>query len=128
MARSTTFENLELQGKFLVTQKNKPIARHQTACFKDHNKVYLFGGLSHTKLDDLWVCDMRSIITLSLDVYQWTKLETRISESYFPLGRCGHSLIKYNEELIIYGGTTNNDGHPDRDNIITLNLSTVTFN
>lgn len=65
MARTTTFENLELQGKYLATQKNKPIARHQSACFKYNNKVYLFGGLSHTKLDDLWVCDIKSTYLLS---------------------------------------------------------------
>ena len=59
MTRFSIFESMELQGQFLCSQKNRPIARTLASCFKGNNKLYLFGGLSHKKLEDIWICDIK---------------------------------------------------------------------
>jgi hypothetical protein len=44
--------------------KNKPKARKKTTIVLNKDKMWMFGGLSNEKLNDLWMIDLNGIITI----------------------------------------------------------------
>ena len=52
----------EFQGEFITGQKNKPRARALASMNIIKDNIYLFGGLSEARLNDFWICEVKSII------------------------------------------------------------------
>lgn len=71
---------------------NRPESREGAAFVLLSRQLYLFGGQSMTKRNDLRV--------LNPDTWTWTMLPTY----YTPKGRIGHSLCPYKQQLILFGG------------------------
>lgn len=71
---------------------NRPESREGSALVLLSRQLYLFGGQSMTKRNDLRV--------LNPDTWTWTMLPTY----YTPKGRLGHSLCPYKQQLILFGG------------------------
>ena len=44
--------------------KNKPKARKKSAIVLNKDKMWMFGGLSNEKLNDLWMIDLNGIIKI----------------------------------------------------------------
>ena len=85
-----------------VEEKKGPSGRSGSRMAVWKNYIILFGGFkdlgTHTTyLDDMWLFDVMN--------YKWTKVEFPTTMS-MPDSRSGHSLICYNDELILYGGYT----------------------
>ena len=71
---------------------NRPESREGSALVLLSRQLYLFGGQSMTKRNDLRV--------LNPDTWTWTMLPTY----YTPKGRIGHSLCPYKQQLVLFGG------------------------
>ena len=85
-----------------VDEKRCPSGRSGARMTVWKNYVILSGGFrdlgTHTTyLNDLWLFDVMN--------YKWTQVEFPQTMS-MPDPRSGHSLICYNDELILYGGYT----------------------
>jgi hypothetical protein len=51
-------------GINLNNVKNKPKARKKTTIVINKDKMWMFGGLSNEKLNDLWMIDLNGIISI----------------------------------------------------------------
>lgn len=51
---------LEFHGEYISHQTNKPKARSFTTMREIKESLYIFGGMSDVKLNDIWVCDVKS--------------------------------------------------------------------
>lgn len=107
--------------KVIVGENTTPHNRRSGAVEKVHNKAYLFGGISHSLLNDTNIFDFSKL--------SWTKEEIKEAEEEsaavddntedlpqyaidlqgkivnpLPDGRFGHTLCKYRNILVLYGG------------------------
>jgi hypothetical protein len=49
---------IELKGTLYDKVKNKPKARAQASLTLFDSKLYLFGGVNNSAMNDLWLCDI----------------------------------------------------------------------
>ena len=59
LSREEFLKSLELQGIVFSYQNNKPISRVQTVITLVGNYLFMFGGLTSIRIDDLWRCYIR---------------------------------------------------------------------
>jgi len=59
-SRENLFSNLFFPGKYIYYQTNRPYSRGQATLSSVGNHLYLFGGLSFERLNDMWRCDTAS--------------------------------------------------------------------
>lgn len=115
----------------IVHSKNKPKSRaHASITFFD-GKLYLFGGVNNSALNDFWVNDLNGNLSFILDEYQWTMITSKEE----PLPRYGHSSVVFKKEIYIYGGIVTDITYMGREDLIIydtekkkLKLEEKTFN
>lgn len=55
---------MELQGFYIGSYKIRPRGRTQTSLILTNSKIYMYGGLSSTGLEDLWKFDLKGFYNL----------------------------------------------------------------
>ena len=92
-------ENNIFKGFWSVKQKGnrKPSSREGSAMIQHKNKVYMFGGYAHDRVADMKVLDV--------ETWEWT--EIKMNKFTMPAPRFYHSLSKYKEYLVMFGGGGN---------------------
>lgn len=71
----------------------------------DEPFMYLYGGVSQHRLDELWKCHINLSKEHEKDlVFNWSQVSTTGNS----LACSGHSVCLYQDQLIIYGGIVNN--------------------
>lgn len=89
--------------------KLKPKSRTSTSCCIYDGEMIVFGGLNSEGLDDIWSCDLEK-------GFSWRNvLPYGIIK---PLGRYGHSVVNFQNELYFFGGINSNSLVPDEDLLI----------
>lgn len=96
-SRDTILSNVELVGSYIKFCKNKPISRSNHTLTLHEGKLYLFGGVNSTIINDLWVLNLNSVQVLA----NWKRL---ISNEKFS-GRYSHSCVVYKNSLFYFGGS-----------------------
>jgi hypothetical protein len=61
LTNSSVIQFPEFQGEFITGQRNKPRARVFATMNIIKENIYLFGGLSESRLNDFWICELKSI-------------------------------------------------------------------
>jgi hypothetical protein len=94
VTRKSVFQEETIQVHWLVkgTGGNRPESREGASVCMIDRKLYLFGGQSMTKRNDVRI--------LNTDNWTWSMLSTQ----YPPKGRIGHSLVACKNQLILFGG------------------------
>ena len=54
LSRETILLNMEFHGALISHLKNKPKSRKQASMIVYNDKLFLYGGLSSTGMDDFW--------------------------------------------------------------------------
>lgn len=70
-------------------------SREYATCTYVDGSLVLFGGLNNEKMNDIAIFDFR--------YKKWTKLAFP-KDQYVPETRYGHTAVRYNSKIIIYGG------------------------
>ncbi|CAI2359222.1 unnamed protein product [Moneuplotes crassus] len=104
-----------------IDDLSTPLTRSRSSMVSYSNLVYLFGGISHKVCNDLRVFDFESS---SWKPESETHEEEKINRKYHedssdmliinykgftPEARFGHSLIRYKDTLLLYGGENKYD-------------------
>ena len=101
--------SLFFQGIKVPMSIIKPISRSQTCCSLYNNLLFVFGGLNSLGLDDLWICDIDQN-------FNWKNIRPQCIEK--PMGRFGHTVINYRNELYFFGGINCDSSWPKEDLLI----------
>ena len=89
---STVSDGMKVFWSTRQVAGQRPESREGTSvCWLDR-KLYLFGGQSMTKRNEVRV--------LNPDTWIWSILSTQ----YTPKGRVGHSITPYKRQLVLFGG------------------------
>ena len=86
------FDGFQLFWSVRSTAGDKPEAREAATMCWLGRKVYLFGGLSMVKRND--------VRCLNTDTWSWSM----VSAQYIPKGRIGHTMVGFRNTLVVYGG------------------------
>lgn len=89
--------------------KLKPKSRTYPTCSIWEGHMIVFGGLNSEGLDDIWTCNMEK-------GFIWRNLLPTGAKR--PLGRYGHSVVSFQNELYFFGGLHSNSIAPDEDLLI----------
>ena len=101
----------------LLSLNLKPSCRAQATFTLVDNNIYLFGGIGAGKLNDMWTLE---ILNNGKKLWKLNNVKGNI-----PSKRFGHTTVKFNSELIIYGGLSDVD--IPKDEIIIYDTTTHTF-
>jgi hypothetical protein len=89
--------------------KLKPKSRTCPTCCINEGQIIVFGGLNSEGLDDIWACDLNK-------GFIWRNLNPLGAKR--PLGRYGHSVVSFQNELYFFGGLYSNSIAPEEDLLI----------
>ncbi len=110
ISKEVLFSNsLYFQGINLQMTKLKPKSRTCSTCCIYEGQMIVFGGLNSEGLDDIWASDLEK-------GFIWKNLNP--SGAKRPLGRYGHSVVSFQNELYFFGGLFSNSIAPEEDLLI----------
>ena len=64
VSRESIFNNSYFPGKYIYYQSNRPFSRGQATLSIVNNTIYLFGGMSNERLNDIWKCELQCKIII----------------------------------------------------------------
>lgn len=85
-------EGSQLFWSLQSTSGSKPEAREGACIVWLNRRLYMFGGVSMTKRNE--------VRALNPDTWSWSM----ITAQYMPKGRVGHSMVACGSMLVVYGG------------------------